>query len=217
MGPTGSPTQIPRHEKILLVGEGQNATGLLEIGKAMQKAGNEVHYLMGYEHPKDVVYREKIEQTADFIWWTFNQSADRWSLRPQDKLYQGTIAETLKQLADAQQVTGIDHFLIMASAKTMATIEQMRPLLSRSLFNSKCEINASINSPMQCMMKGVCGQCLQRQRDPLTGQESMVLSCRTSDQPLGKVDFEILQGRLQQNSLQEKINAVWLRTLLKEK
>jgi hypothetical protein len=32
----------------------------------------------------------------------------------------------------------------------------------------------SINSPMQCMMKEVCAQCLQRQVDPETGEESFI-------------------------------------------
>ena len=36
----------------------------------------------------------------------------------------------------------------------------------------------SINSPMQCMMKEVCAQCLQRQADPETGAETgVVFSC----------------------------------------
>ncbi len=211
MGPTGAPTEIPRHEKVLLVGEGHGAVGLIEIGKAMQKTGNEVHYLIGYEDSKDVVYQEKVEQTADVIYWTFNQPTKSWSRRPQDKLYQGTIVEALKKLIETQQVIGIDRFLIIASTKTMVAIEQMRPQLKASLFKSKCKTIASVNAPMQCMMKGVCGQCLQRHKDPLTGQESMVLSCRTQDQPIEKIDYESLYGRLQQNSLQEKVNALWLR------
>jgi len=32
----------------------------------------------------------------------------------------------------------------------------------------------SINSPMQCMLKEVCGQCLQPHEDPLTGKVSLV-------------------------------------------
>ena len=35
----------------------------------------------------------------------------------------------------------------------------------------------SINSPMQCMMKEICAQCLTRHRDPQTGQESVVYTC----------------------------------------
>ena len=32
----------------------------------------------------------------------------------------------------------------------------------------------SINSPMQCMMKEICAQCLQLHKDPKTGEETVV-------------------------------------------
>jgi hypothetical protein len=50
---------------------------------------------------------------------------------------------------------------------------------------------ASINSPMQCMMKEICAQCLQRHKDPATGKERVVFSCFNQDQPLDQVDFPI--------------------------
>jgi hypothetical protein len=63
----------------------------------------------------------------------------------------------------------------------------------------------SINSPMQCMMKEICGQCIQKHIDPKTGQESYVFSCSNQDQELDYVDFCHLNQRLKQNSLQEKM------------
>ena len=49
----------------------------------------------------------------------------------------------------------------------------------------------SINSPMQCMMKEICAQCLQMHQDPATGEERVVFSCANQDQPLDRVDFAI--------------------------
>ena len=63
----------------------------------------------------------------------------------------------------------------------------------------------SINSPMQCMMKEVCAQCLQRHVDPETGTEEFIFSCYNQDQELDRVDFDNLQARLRQNSVQEKL------------
>src|SRR6185436_17438150 len=68
----------------------------------------------------------------------------------------------------------------------------------------------SINSPMQCMMKEICAQCLQPQRDPATGKTRYVFSCFNQDQPLDEVDFPGLRTRLGQNSLQEKLTAQWI-------
>jgi hypothetical protein len=68
----------------------------------------------------------------------------------------------------------------------------------------------SINSPMQCMMKEICAQCLQPQRDPVTGRTRYVFSCFNQDQALDEVDFPALEARLRQNAVQEKLTARWV-------
>ena len=73
----------------------------------------------------------------------------------------------------------------------------------------------SINSPMQCMMKEICAQCLQSHRDPESGLEFVVFSCFNQDQPLDSVDFDGLAARLRQNSVQEKLTAQWIDHCLK--
>jgi hypothetical protein len=72
----------------------------------------------------------------------------------------------------------------------------------------------SINSPMQCMMKQVCAQCLQRHVDPVSGKESFVFSCFNQDQRLDEVDFLNLRARLRQNTVVEKLTNLWLTRLL---
>ncbi len=69
---------------------------------------------------------------------------------------------------------------------------------------------------MQCMMKEICAQCLQPQRDPVTGETSYVFSCFNQDQPLDRVDFKGLHERLKQNSLAEKLSAGWLKHCMPE-
>ncbi|HNN98121.1 MAG TPA: hypothetical protein PKI03_37915, partial [Pseudomonadota bacterium] len=73
----------------------------------------------------------------------------------------------------------------------------------------------SINSPMQCMMKEVCAQCLQKHTDPVTGKETVVFSCFNQDQELDRVSWQNLADRLRQNSTQEKLSNHWLDHLLK--
>jgi hypothetical protein len=48
---------------------------------------------------------------------------------------------------------------------------------------------ASINSPMQCMMKEVCAQCLQKHVDAASGKETIIFSCFNQDQEMDRVDF----------------------------
>jgi hypothetical protein len=66
------------------------------------------------------------------------------------------------------------------------------------------------------MMKDICAQCLQPQRDPVSGKVTYVFSCFNQDQPLDRVDFGGLNARLQQNSLQEKLTVQWLAACVKE-
>jgi hypothetical protein len=94
----------------------------------------------------------------------------------------------------------------MMDAVNRARVAELAPYL-----NSHYQAFASINSPMQCMMKEICAQCLQRHIDPNTGQEVYVYSCSNQDQPMELVDFTHLQARLKQNSLQEKVTALWTR------
>jgi hypothetical protein len=75
---------------------------------------------------------------------------------------------------------------------------------------------ASINSPMQCMMKEICAQCLQVHRDPASGSETIVFSCSNQDQDLDRVDFDILRGRLIQNGVQEKLTKLWIDRALRQ-
>jgi hypothetical protein len=52
--------------------------------------------------------------------------------------------------------------------------------------------------------------------DPDTGEEYFVYSCYNQDQELDRVDFTHLNARLRQNSVQEKLSALWLDHLLEK-
>ena len=99
----------------------------------------------------------------------------------------------------------------MMNAVARARHEVLKPYLK----SSHCAIG-SINSPMQCMMKEVCAQCLQPHKDPVTGVETVVFSCFNQDQPLDQVDFGALRQRLGQNSVHEKLTVQWIDHALKQ-
>lgn len=72
---------------------------------------------------------------------------------------------------------------------------------------------------MQCMLKGVCAQCLQWQIDPETGQRTRaVFSCAEQDQPLVWVDLDnlIAHQSQNQNRLLEWLSGQWLDYVLAE-
>jgi len=64
---------------------------------------------------------------------------------------------------------------------------------------------------MQCMLKGVCAQCLQWQINPETGQRTKaVFACSWQDQPLDLIELENLHDRLGQNHMAEVLSNLWL-------
>jgi hypothetical protein len=74
----------------------------------------------------------------------------------------------------------------------MAAVAEARQAGLKRYFRPDHRAIASINSPMQCMMKEICAQCLQRHRDPVTGTETVVFSCFNQDQEMDRVDFRTL-------------------------
>jgi hypothetical protein len=103
----------------------------------------------------------------------------------------------------------IDRIITIGSDRMMAAIACARKTILQPFFKPSHKAIGSINSPMQCMMKEICGQCIQTIQDPLTGHTRVIFTCAAQDQNLDEIDFEILHNRLQQNSLLEKQTNLW--------
>ncbi len=64
--------------------------------------------------------------------------------------------------------------------------------------------------PAQIPLSPICALCLQRHRDPVTGTETVVVSCFSRDHEMDRVDFPALRRRLLQNGVQEKLTKLWV-------
>lgn len=116
----------------------------------------------------------------------------------------GKLGHTLIPLNECDRIVAIGSDGMMN-----AVARARRGALAPHLKPGHCAIG-SINSPMQCMMKEICGQCLQEHKDPLTGADTFVFSCFNQDQSLDRVNFPSLRSRLRQNSTQEKLTKQWI-------
>ena len=84
-----------------------------------------------------------------------------------------------------------------------------------SQFRSDAMFLAAVHGPMQCMLKGVCAQCLQWQIDPATGERTKaVYACSWQEQLMDGVDWPGLSERLGQNRVQECLTRQWLDLIL---
>src|SRR4029077_19333715 len=220
MGPTGAPTEIPDRKNVLLLGGGLGNAVLFSIAKAMREHGNRVISFAGYRRGEDMFKREEIERATDQVIWSTDLGAPIAPGRPQDAHFRGNIVQAM--LAYHSGALGeplvplptVDRIIAIGSDRMRAAVKAARHgVLAPHLKPDHVSIS-SINSPMQCMMKEVCAQCLQKHIDPATGREAIIFSCFNQDQEMDRVDFPNLAARLRQNTVQEKLANMWLDHLL---
>ena len=174
MGPTGAPTEIPeRPERAAAWRRSRQRGAVLDRQGACASDGNKVIYFAGYKRGEDLFKREEIESATDqVIWSTDTGAVDRsragrrtptsaatscrrcWPTRP------GELGTPLVPLDT------VDRIIAIGSDRMMAAVKAARHgALAPHLKPDHVGIG-SINSPMQCMMKEVCAQCLQKHVDP---------------------------------------------------
>ncbi len=216
MGPTGHPTETPGGESVLLIGGGLGNAVLFSIGQALRRNGSRVLYFAGYKRAIDRYKVEEIERAADAIVWCCDEPPGFRTERAQDKAFVGDIVAALDAYASGAlgkaplPLGEIDRVIAIGSDGMMAAVSRARQGMLAQHFKPGHKAIASINSPMQCMMKEICAQCLQVHRDPASGVESVVFSCFNQDQDLDCVDFDNLRARLSQNGVQEKLTRLWI-------
>ena len=216
MGPTGSPTEIPSGENVVLAGGGLGNAVLFSIGQAMRRAGCKVLYFAAYKRMIDRYKIAEIEAAANVVVWCCDEEPGFTPDRPQDRTFVGNIVQAMHAYAIGnlgnQDIAfkSADRLIAIGSDRMMAAVARARHEVLKPFLKPQHFAIGSINSPMQCMMKEICAQCLQPQRDPASGKVSYVFSCFNQDQPLDRVDWQALDQRLRQNSVQEKLTALWI-------
>jgi NAD(P)H-flavin reductase len=222
MGPTGTPTEIPHGENVVLAGGGLGNAVLFSIGRALRAAGSKVVYFAGYKHLGDRYRIEDIEAASDVVVWCCDEPPGFKPRRPQDRGFTGNIVQAMHAYASgalgAQAIafSATDRIIAIGSDQMMAAVAKARHAVLQQYLKPTHRAIGSINSPMQCMMKEICAQCLQPHVDPQTGKTTYVFSCFNQDQPLDQVDFGALAQRLAQNGVQEKLTALWIGRCLKQ-
>jgi len=223
MGPTGTPTEIAENETVLLAGGGVGNAVLFSIAAAMKARGNRVIYFAGYKQAGDLFKRRYIEDACDLVVWSVDQGEPIVARRPQDRTVVGNIVQAMDWYARGNlggtpiHLREVDRMICIGSDRMMDAVRQARSTVLKDALRTNHVAIGSINSPMQCMLKQVCSQCLQRQIDPDTGKESLVFSCFNQDQLLDQVDFRFLHERLRQNSAAEKLTSLWLDHLFEQR
>jgi NADPH-dependent glutamate synthase beta subunit-like oxidoreductase/NAD(P)H-flavin reductase len=224
MGPTGTPTEIPEGETVCLAGGGLGNAVLFSIAEACKARGNRVIYFAGYKQREDLFKQAEIEKATDLVIWSVDRGEPIEPRRPQDKTFVGNIVQAMDAYARGAlgerpiELREVTRIVSIGSDRMMNAVRVARKEALACHLRPDHVAIGSINSPMQCMLKEVCAQCLQKHVDPATGREKeIVFSCFNQDQPLDEVDFEHLRQRLSQNSAAEKLTNLWLDYLFEQR
>lgn len=214
MGPTGTPTEIDAQKTVLMIGGGLGNAVLFSVGQSLRAAGSRVIYVAAYKHEDAIFKPEEIENAADIVIWAVEAGDSFKPRRTQDMLVKGNSLDALQSMVLNDGLTtitcqDIEKVLVIGSEGMIWAIKTF--LSEPHLYFPKLRsVVAGVNSPMQCMMKGICGQCIQKHVDPKSLKESFVFSCKNQDQSLESLDVPFLAARLSQNRTSEKIQTLYL-------
>ena len=216
MGPTGCYAKIPEgnSKTIMIVGSSMAAAHLRSLGPVLRKAGHRVFYVALIEKPEELYCQKELEAASDSILWVSEKDGHVDLHRPQDKAMQGELISVLRNYTLEKPVIpleSVDQVYVIGPASLLRGIQKAREGLLKEYFKAKTEFIVSVYGPMQCMMKGVCAQCLQWQIDPATGKRTKaVYACSWQHQPMELIDIKNIDERLLQNRAQEILSDVWL-------
>jgi hypothetical protein len=207
---------------VLLAGGGLGNAVLFSIGQKLRAEGSRVIYFAGYKRLQDRYKIDQIEAAADAVVWCSDEAPGFAAERPQDKSFVGNIVAAMQAYAEGVlgpvsiPLVDCQRLIAIGSDRMMAAVAHARHTVLKPHLQPRHHAIGSINSPMQCMMKEICAQCLQPHRDPVTGKETVVFSCFNQDQNLDNVDWSSLNARLHQNGVQEKLTRLWIDRCLRK-
>ncbi|MDO9467902.1 MAG: FAD-dependent oxidoreductase [Thiobacillus sp.] len=221
MGPTGTGLPVPENATVTVAGGHSAVTSTVDGAAMWRAAGNRIVFIGHFRNVERArAVQRVIEILTDQAIWVLDEGPALTLRRQQDACFVHGLDEYLQSCAEmeapfADWVRETDQFILSDHPESMETFRrrlraELKPALKPG-FNAI----AAVNSPMQCMMKEVCAQCLCRHVDSTTGEPSkFVFSCFNQHQPLFELDFANLQARQGQNSVQEKISNAWLAYLM---
>ena len=93
--------------------------------------------------------------------------------------------------------------LLLSVKHNCALKSQVAQLIQKS---DNVQVQAAVDMPMQCMLKGICAQCLTYQIDESTGlRTKAVYACSWQIQPHQWLDWPSLLDRGHQHVLHQRL------------
>lgn len=223
MGPTGTGLPMPQNSVVTVLGGHSAVTSSIDGSAAWRAAGNTVVFVGHFrdaERARSV--QPMMEIISDQAIWILDEGPALMCVRPQDRCFVDGLDAYLAYCqthagAHRDWLSQTDTLIVSDAPQAMDCVAEALKGALKSLVKPGMTAVAAVNSPMQCMMKEVCAQCLCRHHDPDTkAPTGAVFTCFNHHQPLFRVDFANLKARQGQNSVQEQVANQWLSFLLRQ-
>lgn len=218
MGPTGVRAKIPKEMGVvLLVVTLDMLVNAIVLGTALRAAGHTVLMIVEVPKVEDLYLRQALEASADVIFWQVSVGS-LVGVRTSDILTKTKIWPVFLawlQLPANQTIAAqLTDVRLLVSSKKLVIYKQFLSELTTVTGVALVRCIAAVYGPMQCMLKGVCAQCLQWQIDPVSGERTKaVYACSWQDQPIELIDLQHLQDRTLPVRLLERLNQLYLTEL----
>src|ERR1700736_5597207 len=130
MGPTGTPTETPARETVMLCGGGLGNAVLFSIGQKLRPEGSRVLYFAGYKKIIDRYKVEEIEKAADQVVWCCDEAPGFTPGRVQDSAFVGNIVEGIAaygrgDLGDTEiPLSSVDRLMVIGSDGMMRAVQE---------------------------------------------------------------------------------------------
>jgi len=220
MGPTGAPFNIPATpQTMMIIGRERGAAQVRALGPALHKAGHCVLFVACFEKAEDIFCQGELEAAADAILWVVRTGPPIVARRPQDRSDIGEPVSALLRYGDglldksgskpSVELHDVTRVVVSGDPGLIRKIKAARDGRFGQLLSSVKCYSAAITAPMQCMLKGVCSQCIQWQVDPKSGARvDSFFCCAEQEKGLDLIDIDSMEGRLRQNLALEKLSSL---------
>jgi NAD(P)H-flavin reductase len=202
MGPTGVRATIPSNQSVMIIGGFLAWVQLQSLLPALKAKGNKVYFFGCYVNDKNETILEDVLDQCDAYELSFSKDFSDHTKSLENFIHRLGNQFLHETQSLQMRIVGYDQLLTWIKAQRALWLDSALPTNTTWV--------GSVYGPMQCMLKGVCAQCLQWQIDPVTDQRTKaVYACSWQDQPFEKIDIMNIEERLSQNHMQETLHALW--------
>lgn len=166
MGPIGQPFPLIKGKRILLIAEDYSNLLLLPILQHLRKNSCLVTLLGHYNHQEHLAMQNELEAATDNLIYSLPFAAkDAGQI-----LSDPSLKSNLSKAKKFGLIKEFDQVIIHASQNTTQEL-----MINKKELFGRAPVISFVQSSMQCMMKGICGQCIKKADNNL----GYIFSCQS--------------------------------------